>query len=123
MGYNATLGGEGSKKLDYNAIIKCYEKEQNATKVAEIIGCHEKSVNNILKSNNISTIDAGKKIVQKQLGKPVCQFTLKGKYLKTYPSTGEAAYILCGNRKKNPHIGECARGERNTAYGFKWKYK
>ncbi len=54
-GYNATIGGDGKSWLDYKAIIECYEKEQNMTIVAEIMGCCRSSVKNILKDNNINT--------------------------------------------------------------------
>jgi len=120
-GYNATVGGDGKKWLDYEAIIECYKKEQNITKVAEIMNCHYDTVRYILKNNNILTITSGEQ-TRKKTGKKINQYSLNGDYIATYDSTGQAATILCGNRKKNSHIGTCARGERKTAYGFKWEY-
>ncbi|MFA6711185.1 MAG: GIY-YIG nuclease family protein [Candidatus Caldatribacteriota bacterium] len=52
-GYNATLGGDSKRYLNYEDIIKCYEKYQNITKVAELKGCHVDSVRSVLKNNNI----------------------------------------------------------------------
>lgn len=50
--------------------------------------------------------------------KPVIQFTKDGKILGEYDSC-EDAYNSTGIY----HIGRAAKGERQTAGGFKWKYK
>ena len=53
IGYNATLGGEGKSFLDYNKIVKDYEKFQNSREVARINNCSRYSVINILKNKGI----------------------------------------------------------------------
>ena len=54
------------------------------------------------------------------LSKSVLQYSLNGELLNEFSSTMEVQRQL-GFR--HSHIGECCRGEYNTAYGFIWKYK
>lgn len=37
-GYNATMGGDSKKYIDYDEIIKVYQEVQNINKTAEITG-------------------------------------------------------------------------------------
>ncbi|MFA6711105.1 MAG: GIY-YIG nuclease family protein [Candidatus Caldatribacteriota bacterium] len=120
-GYNATIGGDSKRYLNYDAIVNCYHQEQNITKVANLMRCDRKTVGNILRQNNVITTSSGG-MTRKKLGKPVKQYSLKGEYIATYPSTGEAAFILFQNRDKRKHIAACASNIRKTAYGYKWKY-
>ena len=54
--------------------------------------------------------------------KPVIQYSLDGKYIKTYPST-RAATIAMGREPKNRGIYQCLTGQYDTAFGYVWKYK
>lgn len=58
--------------------------------------------------------------VKKTTGKQVEQYDLSGNFIKTFPSCEAAAREL-GLSSGTP-INRCARGERKTAHGFKWKY-
>ncbi len=51
--------------------------------------------------------------------KTVNQYDLKGKYIITYSSTGQAARAIGG---KSSHIGECCRGKIKSYKGFVWRY-
>lgn len=51
--------------------------------------------------------------------KPVLQFTLKGEFIKTYPSTHEAERQT---GISNSHISNCCKGKRKTAGGYCWRY-
>ncbi|ABT15001.1 GIY-YIG catalytic domain-containing endonuclease [Paramecium bursaria Chlorella virus NY2B] len=53
--------------------------------------------------------------------KRVYQYTLDGVYVHWFGSTGEAARALEKNDGGN--IAACARGDRPTAYDFKWSYE
>lgn len=52
--------------------------------------------------------------------KPVNQYTLDGKYIMTYPSTGIAAKAI--GVRAGSHIGECCRGKIKSYKGFVWRY-
>ena len=57
---------------------------------------------------------------KKTTGKQVEQYDLYDNFIKIFPSCEAAAREL-GTNSGTP-INRCARGERKTAYGFKWKY-
>jgi hypothetical protein len=72
-------------------------------------------------------IDYSKPIFRKRaiensmnLRKPILQFTKDGELVARYSSTADAMRTL---GLKNAHITECARGKRQTAHGFVWKYE
>lgn len=52
--------------------------------------------------------------------KEVFQYSLKGKFINSYPSTGKAAASL--GLKNGSHIGECCRGKIKSYKGFIWRY-
>jgi len=55
-GYNATMGGDGKRYLDYDLIISTYNKVKNIKKVCELCKCDYSSVQNILKAHNIEVL-------------------------------------------------------------------
>lgn len=57
---------------------------------------------------------------KKTTGKKVMQFDLNNNFLAEFPSCEAAAREL--ELSSSTPINRCARGERKTAYGFKWKY-
>ena len=74
-GYNATMGGDGRKYLDYDLIIATYKEVQNVYEVARILNCNSESVYKILKSHNCS-IASTKEVNQKKSGVMISQFDL-----------------------------------------------
>ena len=107
----------------------------NGTKVKELISKYDKSKNTIMSYLNRGTrlgwcnydakislkqahIENGKKIIE-NMSKPVLQIDIKtGEILNEFPSLQEAQREL-----KVTHIWDCIKGRRNTAGGYKWKYK
>ena len=53
-------------------------------------------------------------------GRPVVQLTLNDEYIAEYSGIKEAQVAL---NMPNIHIGDCCRGVRPHAGGFKWRYK
>lgn len=51
--------------------------------------------------------------------KPIEQYTLEGKYIKTYDSAKIASEVAVVSRTS---IENCARGESKSAGGFNWRY-
>jgi hypothetical protein len=51
---------------------------------------------------------------------PVIQLTLGGEYICNYAGLSQAARQIGGHQG---NICKCCKGERKTAYGFKWQYK
>ena len=74
-----------------------------------------------------------KRVAEKQKGRKIPFEQIKNKIavlqinkdtnevIRKYDSIKEAQ-ICCGVKTHYSHIGECCKGERKTAYGFKWRY-
>ena len=114
-GYNATLGGDGKKYYDYNAIIDFYYKVLNISMVANYFNCDESTIRNILKKEGINYSKLNKKQYHT---KKVAQKDKQGNIIRIFNSITEAQnFSGCGN-----HIGECCNKKRKTTGGFMWEY-
>lgn len=58
----------------------------------------------------------------KPRAKQINQYTKDGVYIKTYASARQAAIDILNDPTGVANISAVARGIRNTAYGYKWKY-
>jgi intein-encoded DNA endonuclease-like protein len=117
-GYNATIGGDGKKYLDYDLIISTYNEIQNIQDVAKKLNCNEKTVRDILKNNNIQILSCGESS-QRKNGKIINQYDLTNNFIQSFPSGKVAGKSI---NKPSNHILQCANGKRKTAYGFIWKF-
>ena len=127
-GYNATLGGDGKKYLDYDLIIASYKEIKSVKDTAISLGISSDSVSNILRANNISIITSSE-VIKKKYGKVVNMYDLQNTFLKTFPSVNAAAKYMVENNLTGckmttikQHITEVCMGKRKTAAKFKWKY-
>ena len=127
-GYNATLGGDGKKYLDYDLIIASYKEIQSVKETAIKLGVSPDSVSNILHSNNIPVI-AATDVMQKKYGKIINMYDLENNYLRAFPSAHSAARYMvenhltgCKEKTIRRHIIEVCSGKRKTAAKYKWKY-
>ena len=127
-GYNATLGGDGKKYLDYDLIIASYKEIKSIKDTAISLGISSDSVSNVLRANNISIITSSE-VIQKKYGKVVNMYDLQNTFLKTFPSVNAAAKYMVENNLTGckmttikQHITEVCMGKRKTAAKFKWKY-
>lgn len=127
-GYNATLGGDGKKYLDYDLIIASYKEIKSIKDTAISLGISSDSVSNVLHENNISIMTSSE-VIQKKYGKVVNMYNLQDAFLKTFPSVNAAAKYMVENNLTGckittikQHITEVCMGKRKTAAKFKWKY-
>lgn len=124
-GYNATLGGDGRKYLDYDVVEATYKEFQNEKAVAEHLNISIDSVRNILKVRNVQ-IYTSEQVNQKQFGKVVNQYDLNDNFIQSFPSAKNAAEslgkITKTSKGASSHISEVCKGKRKTAYGYKWKF-
>lgn len=127
-GYNATLGGDGKKYLDYDLIIASYKEIKSVKDTAISLGISADSVANVLRANNIP-IRTSSEVIQKKYGKVVNMYDLQDTFLKTFPSVNVAAKYMVENNLTGckmttikQHITEVCMGKRKTAAKFKWKY-
>ena len=127
-GYNATMGGDGRKFLDYDLIISTYRQLENIAMTAKALGIDKGSVHNVLTANNIP-IKSSQDVIKDKTSIPVHMFDLQDNYLQTFASSHEAArYMIdnnltgCKHSTIRQHISEVCRGKRKTAAKYKWRY-
>lgn len=127
-GYNATLGGDGKKYIDYNLVITTYNQLLSVKETATKLNISPDSVSNILHQNNIS-VKTGQQINAEKNSKCTNMYSLDGEFLQSFPSAMDAGRYLIENHLSNcklstirQHISEVCRGKRKTAAGFKWQF-
>ena len=128
-GYNATMGGDGKKYIDYDLVIATYREIGVIKDVAKKLNISSDSVSFILHQNN-EPINSCQDIQTKKYGKVVNMYSLKGEYLQTFPSVGAAARYMvennltgCKHTTIKQHITEVCTGRRQTAAKYKWKFQ
>ena len=123
-GYNATIGGDGRRYIDYDLVIETYNQVQNINEVSRLLGHDCQTIRKILQQNN-QKILSQKEVNQHLAGTKVNQYTLEGEYIQTFPSYQSAARALgkitLSSRGASTHIADVCKGKRKTAYGFKWE--
>lgn len=127
-GYNATLGGDGKRYIDYDLVIATYKELGVIKDTALKLNISSDSVSAILHSNNIH-VNSIKNIQTSKNGKITNMYSLDGEFLRSFPSTNEAARYMvenqltgCKHTTIKQHITEVCTGRRKTAAKYKWKY-
>lgn len=118
-GYNATLGGDGKKYIDYDLVVETYKKVKNVTETAKLLNISPDSVSNILHIKNVQVLSSSI-VVQEKYGKRVAQIDLTtNTVVQIFNSYAEAdKYFNDGDRR---HIGDVCNGKRKTAHGYGWE--
>ena len=127
-GYNATVGGDGRKYIDYDLVVKTYQDLQNIKLVAKQLHHDESTISKILKEKNID-IKSSVEWMRENRGKKVGQYDLNDNFIQSFNSRGLASKYLIDNHYTTSvaidavagRIGQVCNGKRKTAYGFKWK--
>ena len=135
FGYNIELGGNINKHLSKEQIDKMKKNKKgklkgkdnpffgkkHTEKTKKIISEKQKGnkycLGRVLSDETKSKIGLANRYNR---NKNINQYDLNNNFIKGYFSVGEAKRKL--NVKSGSLIAQCARGERKTAYGYKWKY-
>ena len=132
-GYNATIGGDGKRYIDYDLVVATYKETKNITQTAKMLNISIDSVSHILKQNDIPielNVTRLNELNRKLYGKK-CIALDKNTMLpiKTFASLREAArYVIemkiSSDRETGikSHIHQVCENKRKSAYGFIWKY-
>lgn len=118
-GYNATIGGDGRKYLDYDLIIKTYQETKSQKETAELLHIDPGTIRRIIRMYAPEIQLNSTEVARTIAHKPVAKIDKNtDKIIEIYSSVSEA------ERKNNiaKHIGAVCRGKRQTAGGYKWKY-
>lgn len=127
-GYNATVGGDGRKYINYDLVVKTYQDLQNIKLVAKQLHHDESTISKILKEKNID-VKSSIEWMRENRGKKVGQYDLNDNFIQSFNSRGLASKYLIDNHYTTStaidavagRIGQVCNGKRKTAYGFKWK--
>ena len=127
-GYNATLGGDGRKRIDYDMVVSTYKQLQSVALTAETLNIDKTSVHNILVSRAVD-IKSSSEILKAKCSVPVHMYDLNDNYIQTFSSSHDAARYMVANKLTGckhstirQHISEVCKGRRKTAAKYKWKY-
>ena len=124
-GYNATLGGDGTKLIDNKEVVAMYEKLGTQKAVAKALSISVDTVRYALRNEHIN-IEA---YPAKKLGKPVFMYDKNNNFICEFPSYGEASRWLQINNKTNitaieKVVSNLSRAvdqrKRKTAFGYIW---
>lgn len=129
-GYNATIGGDGRRYLDYDLIYSTYEALQNAAEVARRLNICVDSVYTVIHQRG-GVLRTAQEINREQNSKAVKMFNKQKEYVQSFASLTDAAQFLIDNEyttsTKNcgvaTHVRQCANKQRKTAYGFIWEWQ
>lgn len=135
-GYNLTDGGDANSKrqckhiYQYSLDGKYINEFDSIADAAWALGVDDsgisKAANNQLNQSHGYRWSFTKKDYLENNYKPnskeIKQFSKDGIYIRTFPSARQAAIEIANNPNGVSNISAVARGERQTAYGFKWSY-
>lgn len=128
-GYNATLGGEGTQKYNYDLFIEDFNNGMNIQQIAEKYDCASDTVSKALKKAGLNTRRANKTTAQAN-SIPVYQYDLQGNFIQKFSSYWAAASSIIIEKHLNSsdinHIRTNIHGAaynlnyRKSAYGYQW---
>lgn len=123
LGYNATLGGEGSEKINKEELYQIWLKNNKCTikELSQITHHDAHHLSRILKDMGKEII-SGQEVAKVKQGKPVIQLSLDGNIIHTFSSIAEAEVSL-EVPKGSSHISKVCNGKRKTYHGYKWKWQ
>lgn len=124
-GYNATLGGDGRRRVPEEEILFLYKKGLSILNIQKQTGYDKDTIKNILRGNNIP-IRQSKDYTQKS----VIKIDKNDQTEEVFQSIADAArWIREQNLSKDKNFGSIktkislvCRNKRKTAYGYKWKW-
>ena len=127
-GYNATLGGDGTKYINYDLVIATYQKTNSVIETAKILNIDVHHCSDILKNSQIEVLSSSQ-VMKNKYGVSVGMFDKKNQtLLQSFSSYSEAGQWLIDNNLSNckistirTHISEVCNGKRKSAAGYIWK--
>ena len=118
-GYNATIGGDGKRLLDYELVVATYNQLLNVNETSKILGIDKKTISKILITTGAYTQEQIWENAKKQIPKnKVAQYDKQGNLIAIYDSVALAEKAVSTGK----HIGQVCTGKRKTAGGYIWKY-
>ena len=124
-GYNATIGGDGKKYIDYDLVVATYNQVQNIIETAKICNCSEASVSRILECKQIVK-KTSQYVNKEKFSTVINQYSKDNRFIQSFPSIKEAARFIRPDTSSlggvTSHISDVCKKKRKSAYGYIWKY-
>ena len=120
-GYNATLGGDGKVTANYQLIYNLWLSGLNVKEIQEKTNYDPQTIKRGLVENKITHEDIINRLKQ-QKSRKVCMIDMNTNEIIQCFGSGKEAGIFLGDKNKAKHIGKVCRGERQSAYGYYWKF-
>lgn len=120
-GYNITIGGEGMTKYTDDFIRACWDSGLKVVDVCKKYNMSTTTYCSRLRNIGVSDEEIAQRKLQHLIetnGTPVHQYSLDGKYIRSFPSMNQAA-----RETGIGHINDAASGERYAAGGYLWSTK
>lgn len=127
-GYNATMGGDGKRSIDYDEVVKAYRALGSQKMVAEALGICVDTVRYALTSSGVERVSSAD-INIARFGRAVDMLSRDGEFICSFESLANAASYLAAEKGTNArtichtHISDVCRGRRKTAYGYRWRFQ
>lgn len=125
-GYNATIGGDGRKYIDYDLVVATYQEIKNINEVSRRLNINSDTISRILKEKN-EKIYSSPEVGQFYYSKLIKQLDINtGELIQVFPSIKSAAKFLRPNSSSLggvvSHISDVCNNKRRSAYGYKWEF-
>lgn len=117
-GYNATLGGEGIRKYDYDEILTLWNDGFTIKAISRKIGANCDVIGKILGDLGVPS-EERLRCCYGSNRKTVAQYDLNENLIALFPSASEAARQV---HLEQSNISSCCRGKIKTYGGYKWLY-
>lgn len=128
-GYNATTGGDGKPYIDKENLYHLWQAGNTIKEIRGITGHDATLISKYLQELGVTKDDIYKRARLRHTKLcPVIQYTDTIDNINVFTSARAAAYSICDtlNIKSvcsaTSHIRQVCNGDRNSAYGFKWRY-
>lgn len=126
-GYNATLGGDGTVRYNYQELVNAYLEGKLIKEIAEEFECDTDTVRKALINSGIKDTQSNQRLRNSKSLQMIDKNT--GEVLYTFIKIEDAAQWIIDNDKSQGKlrsvgalIGRAAKKERKTAYGYEWTF-
>lgn len=120
LGYNSTLGGDGSSQADYDVVKRLWDSGLSVRQIISETGYCKATIYAALQTHKTySGKESVRRGKQNQMRK-VCQYDLDGNYIQTFDSMTDAANAYGVDRTL---ISAVCRRKRHSGAGYQWRYE
>ena len=124
QGYNMTIGGSGTRKIDPENIILLWKQGYSIDEIINILDSSHTTIIKYLHQNNLAYVKINERKTLIAPCHSVLQYSLSGDFIKCYETISDAVKSLTKDYPKAYVSNICSACEQKTttAYNYIWKY-